>query len=82
MPYQNEKGREYIYGVDRSENAEIRKTHLYDGNFSEPGLPLCKYGWNRPNFGSYSIWRNRISERGICKICKKRERSWCLHSSL
>lgn len=21
--------------------------HLYHGDFSDPGLPMCRYGWNR-----------------------------------
>lgn len=61
----------YITGQDRdTDRGQV--THLYKGTFSEPGLPMCKRGWNRDNGTSYSIWRNNIGNGGICKVCLKR----------
>jgi hypothetical protein len=48
------------------------ETHLYKGTFSAPGLPMCQRGWNRHFGTSYSIWRNNISESGICPVCLDR----------
>src|SRR4030042_3787208 len=45
--------------------------HLYKGTFNNPGNPMCKYGWNKKEYG-YSIWRNNIGRKGICKICLRR----------
>ena len=72
--YTNKEGREYITGMNRTyENvANACATHLYDGDFGDPGKPLCKWGWNRDEGSSYSIWRGNISNKGICKICKRR----------
>ena len=72
--YTNPEGREYITGMNRTyhNEADACATHLYDGDFSDPGLPLCKWGWNRDEGQSYSIWRGNVSKRGICKICKRR----------
>ena len=32
---------------------------------------MCRRGWNRGKFG-YSIWRNVIGYKGLCKICLRR----------
>lgn len=32
---------------------------------------MCRYGWNRKQYG-YSIWRNNTGQYGHCKICIKR----------
>jgi len=64
-----------IMGVGRSpEEMENRVTHLYAGTFSEPGWPMCRRGWNRDRGTSYSIWRENVSEMGICQICERRAR--------
>lgn len=62
----------YIVGMDRIPEPECQRkvTHLYKGTFDDPGLPMCKKGWNRGD--GYSIWRGNISEKGICKVCLKR----------
>ena len=62
----------YIPGSDRSENEHKRVTHLYKGTFNDPGLPMCRNGWNRDNGESYSILRNSVSKKGICRICLAR----------
>lgn len=62
----------YITGQSRDHDDDHKVTHLYKGTFDEPGLPMCKRGWNRDNGTAYSIWRNNISPGGICKICLKR----------
>lgn len=64
------RGREYVTGVGRSPEETKKVTHLYKGSIDNPGLPMCKRGWNRGD--GYSIWRNNISDKGICKICLRR----------
>ena len=76
MRYYGKDNREYIPGMCRwSEKSDVQSlaTHLYDGTFSDPGLPLCKYGWTRmPYEYGYSIFRGNVSKKGICKICRRR----------
>jgi hypothetical protein len=60
--------REYISGLDRNDQHLV--AHLYDGDFSDPGLPMCVRGWNRLDGEGYSIFRN-CGER-ICKVCEHR----------
>ena len=62
----------YIPGVNRCTHGDYMVTHLYKGTFDDPGLPMCIDGWNRDEHGSYSIWRNNISKKGICNTCLKR----------
>ncbi len=61
--------KKYIPGQDRDPQKNV-VTHLYHGTFNEPGLPMCKRGWNRGD--GYSIWRNNIGDKGICKVCARR----------
>jgi len=62
----------YISGLVRDPYAERNDVaHLYKGTFNDPGDPMCKRGWNRKEYG-YSIWRNVIGRRGLCKICLRR----------
>ena len=60
----------YLPGMFRGDNGDDKVTHLYKGNFADPGLPMCKRGWQYGD--SYSIFRNNISKRGICKVCLRR----------
>lgn len=60
----------YISGVDRSPEGKRKATHLYKGTFESPGLPMCPKGWNRGD--GYSIWRNNISDYGLCRVCSRR----------
>ncbi len=62
-------GREWVTGMDRVGGGG-KVTHLYSGTFEEPGEPLCPRGWNRGS-GGYSIFRNNVSARGICKVCRR-----------
>lgn len=62
----------YISGIGRNTGDEKLKTHLYDGDMNDPGLPMCIYGWNRSNGSGYSIYRNNFGESGICSICLRR----------
>lgn len=62
----------YIAGHDRNDTAGELVTHLYKGDFSDPGNPMCARGWNRANGHEYSILRNRADGRGICKVCLRR----------
>jgi hypothetical protein len=62
----------YIFGADRTPNSK-HKVHIYKGSFNNPGLPMCRKGWNRDNGESYSILRGRFDlGSGICKTCYKR----------
>lgn len=61
----------YIIGLGR-DNPPPKVAHLYKGEFDDPGLPMCRYGWNRDDGRSYSIWRGNFGERGVCKICLRR----------
>ena len=61
----------YITGISREPKAlERLVAHLYKGSFNNPEEPVCRRGYNRGN-DSYSIWRNCIGVKGICKICMK-----------
>lgn len=60
----------FVVGLVRNPDTRGSVSHLYKGTFSDPGLPMCRYGWNRGDY--YSIWRGNVGGRGICKICLKR----------
>jgi hypothetical protein len=62
----------YISGQSRDHDDDHKVSHLYKGDFSNPGLPMCARGWNRDDGSSYSIWRGNIGEGGLCKICIRR----------
>lgn len=69
--WQNEIPGGYITGLSREyKSLERLVAHLYKGDLSDPGNPMCKRGWNRD--GGYSIWRNNVGEKGICKVCLRR----------
>ena len=69
--YWNKHG--YITGLGRDHPAP-KRSHLYRGTFSNPGDPLCHYGWNRDNGEGYSIWRNNVGVLGNCSHCIKKAR--------
>ncbi len=61
----------YVVGLDRDTDSDTRKrSHLYKGDYRDPGLPMCSRGWNRKSAG-YSIWRGNYG-LGVCKICLRR----------
>lgn len=62
----------YIPGMGRNPGEEKLVTHLYKGHLGDPGLPMCVRGWNRSDGERYSIWRNNVSEAGLCKVCLRR----------
>lgn len=64
----------YIMGLGR-DYPHPKLSHLYKGDFSDPGLPMCRRGWNRDNGQSYSIWRGNVGSHGVCLICLKRARA-------
>lgn len=64
----------YITGLVRDPGCENKLSHLYKGDFADPGMPMCRYGWNRDDGESYSIFRGNIG-RGICKICMRRAKA-------
>lgn len=76
----NISGIEYLPGQFRGENGENMVTHLYTGDFSNPGFPMCSRGWQRKWFDKdgkiedyeYSIFRNNVSRAGLCKVCLRR----------
>lgn len=63
-------GQQYIVGMSRKGNGDRVVSHLYKGDFHDPGLPMCRHGWNDGD--SYSIFRENISAKGICKVCMRR----------
>lgn len=73
-------GIDYVTGVFRGDNGENMVTHLYKGTFAEPGFPMCSRGWQRKWYDEsgkiedyeYSIFRNNVSNVGICMNCIKR----------
>lgn len=62
----------YITGLPRDENADNKVAHLYEGTFEKVGKPMCRRGWNRNDGLGYSIFRNNVGDKGICKVCMKR----------
>jgi len=74
MRYNSKADRTYVTGMQRGhDNPECVVSHLYDGTFCDPGLPLCARGWTRMPFEyGYSIWRNNISKKGLCRVCVRR----------
>lgn len=60
----------YIVGQDRNDMNVV--SHLYRGNYTNPGLPMCVRGWNRSGGKGYSIFRGVTGNVGICKICVRR----------
>lgn len=64
----------YILGLGR-DYPHPKLAHLYKGDFSDPGLPMCRRGWNRDDGESYSIWRGNMGKNGICKVCLRRARA-------
>lgn len=59
-----------------------KRSHLYEigDNVMDFKYPMCSYGWNRDNGTSYSIWRNQIGDKGVCRLCIKRANK-CLEPS-
>ena len=64
----------YILGLGR-DYPHPKVSHLYEGPYHDPGLPMCRYGWNRDERSSYSIWRGNIGKDGVCSVCLKRARA-------
>lgn len=62
----------YIVGMGRNPGEEKLVSHLYKGNYWNPGLPMCLRGWNRSDGYRYSIFRGNVSDAGICKVCLRR----------
>lgn len=60
----------FVVGADRASPSH-RVSHLYQGTFEQPGLPMCRHGYNRDNGETYSIWRGNVVN-GLCKTCVKR----------
>lgn len=61
----------YILGLGR-DYPYPKISHLYKGTFADPGLPMCRKGWNRDYGQSYSIWRGNMGKHGVCKVCLRR----------
>lgn len=61
----------YILGLGR-DIPEPRVSHLYKGIFEDPGQPMCRRGYNRDDGTSYSIFRGRMGNAGICVKCLRR----------
>ncbi|MCK5017506.1 MAG: hypothetical protein KAS32_10605 [Candidatus Peribacteraceae bacterium] len=65
----NINGKDYVVGQDRNDDTLV--AHLYEGQFGDPGDPMCVRGWNRSDGKCYSIFRN-VCTGGLCKICLRR----------
>lgn len=61
----------YVVGLGRK-IPHPRVSHLYKGAPRDPGLPMCRHGWNTGLGTSYSIWRGNYGRDGICEICMDR----------
>jgi len=69
-----------IQGMFRGNNGNEIVSHLYEGDFANPGNPYCSNGWNRKYFNEkgelidwqYSIFRGHMSPKGTCEICRRR----------
>lgn len=62
----------YVVGLVRDAHSEeTRVSHLYEGDYADPGWPMCARGWNRGYGTDYSIWRGQMG-LGICKVCHRR----------
>jgi hypothetical protein len=64
----------YVVGLGRDPK-EPPIAHLYKGTFNNPGLPMCRFGWNRDEGFAYSIWRGNAGKEGICDVCLRRARA-------
>lgn len=62
----------YVIGLSRR-RISAKTSHLYKGDFHEPGQPMCKRGYEKE--GDYSIWRGNFGENGLCKVCLRRARA-------
>ena len=66
-----------IYGQRRSCDPSVSKMiHIYEGEFHEPGDPLCPSGWTLDGeYSFYSIWRvgepnlNEPRPHNVCRRC-------------
>lgn len=61
--------------VTRDSRGEVQYTvaHLYKGDYSDPGQPMCRNGYEKA--GDISIWRGNIGPKGLCKVCLRRARA-------
>ena len=75
----------YVEAIGRNPGEEYGHSHLYvldceptdvaamAGLGARTGyLPMCRYGWNRSDGESFSIFRGHRGSRGLCKICERR----------
>lgn len=60
----------YVLGQDRNDMNVV--THIYKGDFNDPGLPMCARGWNRANGKEYSIFRGNVGNVDVCRVCIRR----------
>ena len=62
----------YIIGLSRR-RLRAKTSHLYKGDFFDPGQPMCARGYEKA--GDYSIWRGNTGKNGICLTCLRRARA-------
>lgn len=71
----------YVVGLSRrrchrnvfTREIEYGVAHLYKGEFSDVGQPMCKRGYEAD--GDISIWRGQAGPKGICSVCLRRARA-------
>lgn len=75
----------YVEAIGRNPGEERQHSHLYVevsaptdvaarvGLGARTGyLPMCRYGWNRSDGESFSIFRGHSGARGLCRFCQRR----------
>ncbi len=71
--------RRYVEGMDRNDQNKV-VSHIYAYSTVDPASiegPLCSRGWNREDGHGFSIFRGQRSDRGTCKVCRKRMAEGC-----
>lgn len=61
----------YVEAIGRNEGEELGRSHLYL-EMKVGYLPMCRFGWNRSDGASFSIFRGHTGRLGLCKICQRR----------
>lgn len=81
----NIAGKDYVEAIGRNTGEDLQHSHLYvllqqpsdvaaaTGMGACSGyIPMCRFGWNRSDGASFSIFRGHSGRRGLCKTCFKR----------
>jgi hypothetical protein len=58
----------YRFGQDRNEPGSL--SHTYAETTDGDLWPMCKFGWNRSDGSSFSIFRGPPGTEGDCALCR------------